>query len=341
MLAAACVTVPPTTPAPTESPLATAVAVATATVAPVSAAPSAAGSTTPAPTATAAPTPTATPTVPIALIDGVATVSVTGDVLENFQVSTDEVGTFTPGASTGAVEAEWENEDLSRLLRLTLDVSSPGEVPQGSAFIAIGLGGSDIDDGTTYFPDALRSQCQVTVTRLDVGGIAGSFACTELTSVDGSRTIDAQGDFDAVAAIPGASPTALEPPTGALAFTSGTAQAATGGGVATTFDAILTSGTWSPDTGQLELYYADDAGDTALVRLQVESSVTDTFVAIGAPGSTIDDANYFFDGTHTQCTATISRFDQTGIDGGFSCLDLPNGAGDLTIDASGTFSAAP
>jgi hypothetical protein len=275
------------------------------------------------------------------LVDGIATVSVTGDVLENFQVSTAEVGTYTPGASSGAVEAEWENEELDRLLRLTLDASSPGEVPQGSAFIAIGLGGTDIDDGTTYFPDALRSNCQVTVSRLDVGGIAGSFSCTDLTSVDGSVTIDAQGTFAATAAMPGATPMVLEPPALPMAFTTGAAQVTTTGDVARTISATLTSpGTWTPDTGQLELYYAAAAGDTVLVRLQVQSSVTDTFVAIGAPGSTIDDANYFFDGMHTQCMATISRFDQTGIDGGLSCLDLPNGSGDMTIDASGSFSAA-
>jgi hypothetical protein len=279
---------------------------------------------------------------PLALVDGVATVSVTGDVLENFQVSTDEVGSYTPGASTDAVEAEWESDDLNRLLRLTLDASSPGEVAQGSAFVAIGLGGTGIDDGETYFPDAFRDKCQVTVSQLDAAGIAGSFTCTELASVDGSRTIDAQGTFEAAAAVPGASPAVLDPPTVAMTFTMGSAQAATTGDVAATIDATLASpGTWSPDTGQLELYYANAAGDNVLVRVEVESVVTDQFIAIGAPGSTIDDATYFPDGMHTQCTATISRFDETGIDGTFSCIDLPNGAGDMTIDASGSFSAAP
>ena len=227
-------------------------------------------------------------------------------------------------------------------MRLTIDVDAVGVVPAHSAFVAIGLGGSSIIDETTYFPDAFRSACMVIVIRLDATGVEGTFTCTDLTSVDESQTIDAQGTFVAAAAAPIPSSGVLAPPTTDVSFTSGTAQATTTGDVERTITAELTpsTSTWTPD-GHLELHYSDTSGDTVLVRLRISLGVDDQFIAVGVPGSTTDDATYFPDGGHTQCIATLQRFDSTGLDGTFTCTDVPNFSGDMTIDATGTFSATP
>ena len=211
-----------------------------------------------------------------------------------------------------------------------------------SAFVAIGLGGSSIIDETTYFPDAFRSSCLVIVLRLDATGVEGSFTCTDLTSVDESQTIDAQGTFAAAAVAPIPSSGVLAPPTSDVSYTSGTAQVATTGSVEQSVTAELTPSTsrWTAD-GHLELHYSDSSGNTVLVRLRVSSGVDDQFIAVGVPGSTTDDATYFPDGGHTQCIATLQRFDSAGLDGTFTCTDVPNFTGDMTIDATGTFSAAP
>jgi hypothetical protein len=285
----------------------------------------------------------ASPAGPVTLVDGTASVTVSGDANETFELSTDQVGTYTPGASSSVVEATWSNDDLSRLIRLTIDVDAVGVVPASSAFVAIGLGGSSIIDETTYFPDAFRSACMVIIIRLDATGLEGSFTCTDLTSVDESQTIDAQGTFAAVAAAPSPSAAVLAPPTTDVSFTTGTAQATTTGDVEQSITAELApaTGTWTADSGELELHYSDSSGDTVLVRLRVSSGVDDQFIAIGVPGSTTDDATYFPDGLHTQCIATLQRFDSAGLTGTFTCTDVSNFTGDMTIDATGSFSATP
>ena len=182
----------------------------------------------------------------------------------------------------------------------------------------------------------------VIVLRLDATGVEGSFTCTDLTSVDESQTIDAQGTFAAAAAAPIPTSGVLAPPTTDVSFTSGAAQVATTGDVEQSVAAELTPSTskWTAD-GQLELHYSDSSGNTILVRLRVSSGVDDQFIAVGVPGSTTDDATYFPDGGHTQCIATLQRFDSAGLDGTFTCTDVPNFNGDMTIDATGTFSATP
>src|SRR3954454_15718490 len=174
---------------PVQTPTVT-VAPATATTAPAteSASPSPMPTTPPSASASASASAVASPAGPISLVDGTANVTVSGDANETFELATQQVGTYTPGASSSVVEATWSNEDLSRLMRLTIDVDAVGVVLASSAFVAIGLGGSSIIDETTYFPDAFRSACMVIVIRLDATGVEGSFTCTDLTSVDESQT---------------------------------------------------------------------------------------------------------------------------------------------------------
>jgi hypothetical protein len=99
-----------------------------------------------------------------------------------------------------------------------------------------------------------------------------------------------------------------------------------------------------PDTtipsgdGSFDLRYVDSELDTLLVTLTVAGgTVTDAFVGVGLPGTSIFEPDYFADFLHTQCQVEVTRLDASGVDGSFWCVGLENGEGTKTIDASGTF----
>jgi hypothetical protein len=138
-------------------------------------------------------------------------------------------------------------------------------------------------------------------------------------------------------ASPSASPTAV------VAFTTGTAHVALTGDLEEEFDATIdeTDSTFDPGNGEHELLWTNAEGRA--LRLTITASgttVEDAFVAIGAPGLSIDDELYFPDAFHANCTVKVTKAQPTTIAGSFTCKDLESADGTKTVDAEGTFSAS-
>jgi hypothetical protein len=108
-------------------------------------------------------------------------------------------------AADGSFDMVFQDGQLDTL-RVTIDLAD-GSVT--SAFIAVGVPGTSIDD-ETYFADFFRSQCQVSLTRLDETAAQGAFRCDGLenASSDNPKSVNLQGEFYAIptaTASPGAS----------------------------------------------------------------------------------------------------------------------------------------
>lgn len=113
----------------------------------------------------------------------------------------------------------------------------------------------------------------------------------------------------------------------------GTALISVSGAVETTLVLPLVPGTAVPTDSGFELRFQDADRNTLNVTLTVDSGrVTDTFVGVGVPGTSIFDAAYFADFLHTQCTTQVVMLDATGVSAAVDCAGLENGAGDATID---------
>lgn len=54
-------------------------------------------------------------------------------------------------------------------------------------------------------------------------------------------------------------------------------------------------------------------------------SVTDAFLGVGVPGTSIFEPAHFADFLHIQCAVTETTLDATGVAGTIDCTDLGNG----------------
>ncbi len=129
-------------------------------------------------------------------------------------------------------------------------------------------------------------------------------------------------------AAPGGSPGTLQP---------GTAHIRTSGLV--TADKVLTPqpGMTTITDSSAELRFQDATLDTLNISLSIDfRGVSDAFVGIGVPGTSIFEATYFADFLHTQCTTTVRTLDMTLVAGSITCTDLGNGddTGAITLDAT-------
>ena len=78
--------------------------------------------------------------------------------------------------------------------------------------------------------------------------------------------------------------------------------------------------------------------DTLNVSLTVTNgTVTDAFVAVGVPGTSIDEPAYFADFFHTQCAVEVTSMGATGVAGTIDCTDLDNGEGSGTVSLQAAF----
>lgn len=140
----------------------------------------------------------------------------------------------------------------------------------------------------------------------------------------------------AIALLPMASAAQSVPPSAlptAPMIAPGTALVSVTGDIETTLVLPLVPGTAMPTGAGFDLRFQDATLDTLNVTLTVDADrVTDTFVGVGVPGTSIFDAAYFADFLHTQCGTTVVSLDASGIHALIDCAGLENGAGDATID---------
>jgi hypothetical protein len=114
-----------------------------------------------------------------------------GDVTTDLVLPrTDETTFVDSGTGTELVFADSQGNTA----RITFDVDSSAEPPLTNAFVALGLPGKSLFD-PAFFPDALRTQCTLTPTTVTDAEIAGTIACSDLPSADGTMTIDTTGTF--------------------------------------------------------------------------------------------------------------------------------------------------
>lgn len=127
--------------------------------------------------------------------------------------------------------------------------------------------------------------------------------------------------------------TALPVATVAQTIGPGTALISVTGAVETNLVLPILPDTATPTETGFDLRFQDVDRNTLNVTLAVDADrVTDTFVGVGVPGTSVFDAAYFADFLHTQCTTDTVALDATGIYAVIDCVGLHNGAGDATID---------
>ena len=94
--------------------------------------------------------------------------------------------------------------------------------------------------------------------------------------------------------------------------------------------------------GSFDLVWQDEEQNTLRVTLDMTGGeVDDAFVAVGVPGTGLDDEDYFADFLRTACEVEVSRADESAVEGTFDCPGLENGAGTKSVDVTGSFSAEP
>lgn len=126
--------------------------------------------------------------------------------------------------------------------------------------------------------------------------------------------------------------------TAAQTIAPGTALVNVSGAVEASLVLPLVPGTEVPTETGFELQFQDTQLNTLNVTLTVDTGrVTDTFVGVGVPGTSIFDAAYFADFLHTQCVTQVVMLDATGVYAAVDCAGLENGAGDATIDLHAEF----
>lgn len=160
------------------------------------------------------------------------------------------------------------------------------------------------------------------------------------------------GDTPAVddtTAPPTPPPTTTTPPPGPLTpdatFTSGSATATTGGDRSESFEAALDTEAENGFGGDEDLELEFVASNGWVIRFDFTATgvgaAESDWVAIGMPGDSIDDPEYYFDGFETLCDTTITQYDSAGVAGTYTCTELPNSERSMTIDVQGAFSAGP
>lgn len=126
--------------------------------------------------------------------------------------------------------------------------------------------------------------------------------------------------------------------TAAQTIAPGTALVSVSGAVEADLVLPIVPGTEVPIETGFQLQFQDAERNTLNVTLTVDTGrVTDTFVGVGVPGTSIFDASYFADFLHTQCTTQVVTLDATGVYAAVDCVGLENGAGDATVDLHAEF----
>lgn len=278
----------------------------------------------------------AAPAASPALREGPAAhITTTGDITAELFLPFDPASELPTG--DGSFDLRWQDDSLNTLI-VTLDVAG-GAVT--SAFVGVGVPGTSIDE-PTYFADFVRSQCDVRVDGLGTDSLTGTIDCAGLeNAMSGAdaKTIDLTASFSA-----GASPVASPAPEpSAEAVAPDTIHLVTTGDVPVDLALARTDETTFVESGTgTELVFADDAGNTARITFDIDSSqdpsLTNAFIALGLPGKSIFDPTFFPDALRTQCVLTPGTVDAATISGSFTCTDLPSADEALRIDATGTFS---
>ena len=124
-------------------------------------------------------------------------------------------------------------------------------------------------------------------------------------------------------------------PLGAAAqsLAPGTALISVSGDVETIMVLPILPETAAPTETGFELRFQDADLNTLNVTFTVDTGkISDTFVGVGVPGTSIFDDLYFADYFHTQCRTETAYLDATSVYAAIDCAGLENGAGDKTID---------
>jgi hypothetical protein len=126
---------------------------------------------------------------------------------------------------------------------------------------------------------------------------------------------------------------ALPLTTTAQTLAPGTALISVSGAVETVLVLPIVPETAAPTEDGFELRFQDEALETLNVTFTVDAGrITDTFVGVGVPGTSIFDDLYFADFLHTQCTTQVADLDASSVYAAIDCSGLENGAGDKTVD---------
>jgi hypothetical protein len=121
--------------------------------------------------------------------------------------------------------------------------------------------------------------------------------------------------------------------TGAQTLAPGTALISVSGDVEATLVLPILPETAAPTETGFDLRFQDADLDTLNVTFTVDTArISDTFVGVGVPGTSIFDDLYFADFLHTQCITQTVSLDATSVYAAIDCAGLQNGAGDKTID---------
>ncbi len=130
--------------------------------------------------------------------------------------------------------------------------------------------------------------------------------------------------------------------TGPVTFTQGEASVDVTGDRTESFTATVDDeSTFDPEDNEHDLLFVDADGNALRVTVQlVDGADESPFVAVGLPGTSLFDENYFPDAFNSKCDVEVTSASPTAIEGSFSCEQLERGDGQETIDATGTFSAS-
>jgi hypothetical protein len=166
------------------------------------------------------------------------------------------------------------------------------------------------------------------------GGLAAILLATLSVAIaapvlaqDASTGPDPSGGPAASTSVAG-SPSPLQP---------GTARIRTGGMVDAEMVLPIQPGMTTITDSAAEIRFQDATLDTLNISLTLDSrGVSDSFVGVGVPGTSIFEAGYFADFLHTQCVTTVTTLEMTRIAGTITCADLGNGddSGTITLDAA-------
>ena len=121
--------------------------------------------------------------------------------------------------------------------------------------------------------------------------------------------------------------------TAAQTLAPGTALISVSGDVEATLVLPILPETAAPTETGFELRFQDADLNTLNVTFTVDTArISDTFVGVGVPGTSIFDDLYFADFLHTQCITQTVSLDATSVYAAIDCAGLENGAGDKTVD---------
>jgi hypothetical protein len=103
---------------------------------------------------------------------------------------------------------------------------------------------------------------------------------------------------------------------------------------------FVPTGTFPSPDGSFELQWQDAALDTLNITLDLAGGeLSDGFVAVGAPGTSIFDSTYYADFFRSKCQLAVTRLEDTVVEGDFTCPGLTNADDSATVDVRGEFSA--